>query len=208
MNNLNMLSLQAPIPNAIEVSKPCPHAILKPTPAYLAATTKIDISGLPNGSMHDFITDGDVKVHFSTPLTKTGPVPDGWSTWSSPPFSESANPDVLITGEQTSLTMQLSKPVAIFGFELEPNFFETFAYTADFYLGGKLVDSITRNVSGDAGARLFARAGEPIDRVVVAGPDSFAIAQIRLQQVLQEQQKMLMIAGALLTLLVIPPFLL
>lgn len=38
--------------------------------------------------------------------------------------------------------MTLSRPASIFGFELEPNSFETFASTADFYLGDSLVDSI------------------------------------------------------------------
>lgn len=38
--------------------------------------------------------------------------------------------------------MTLWKPASIFGFELEPNSFETFASTADFYLGDSLVDSI------------------------------------------------------------------
>lgn len=189
-------------------TKPCPHAISKPNAAYLAATRKIDISGLPFGSMHDFISDGEIKVRFSTPMEKRGPVPDGWATWSSPPFSESSTPDVLITGEQTSLTMDLSKPVAIFGFDLEPNGFQTFAYTADFYREGQLIDSIMRNVDGNAGARLFARAGEPIDRVIVSGPDAFAIAQVRLQEVLQAQQRAMMLFGTLMLLLVVPPFLL
>lgn len=63
-------------------------------------------------------------------------------------------------------------------------------------------------VDGNAGARLFARIGEPIDRVVINAPDSYAIAQIRLQQVLQEQETLFMLVTALLLLLVVPPFLL
>ena len=110
-----------------------------PTPAYLNATTKIDISGLPFDSSNDFITDGKVTVTFDTPLIKRGPVPTGWDTWSSPPFSESANPDVLFS-PQTSLTMTLSNPVRIFGFELEPDGFGTFTYTADFYFDNVLKD--------------------------------------------------------------------
>ena len=50
----------------------CGTPILKPNAAYLAATTKMDISELPYGSIHDYITDGDVKIHFSTPLEKRG----------------------------------------------------------------------------------------------------------------------------------------
>ena len=184
------------------------QAIPVPTPGYLAATTKIDISNLPSGSLHDFITDNGITVTFSTPMQKLGPVPDGWATWSSPPFSESANPDVLYTVDQNSLTMELSDSARIFGFELEPFFFGVSTYTADFYSGDPLVDSITRDVNGNAGARLFGRVGEPINRVVVSGPDTFAIAQIRLQTALEQIQKVMLIISLLLLLLVIPPFLL
>lgn len=51
-----------------------------PDAQYLAATTKIDIAGLPFGSIQDFITDGTLTVSFSTPVEKVGPVPDGWLT--------------------------------------------------------------------------------------------------------------------------------
>ncbi|MCK9526491.1 MAG: hypothetical protein M0R49_11280 [Limnochordia bacterium] len=176
--------------------------ILKPNAAYLAATTLIDISWLPYGSLHNCITDPTLAVNFSTPLEKLGPVPLGWSTWSSPPFSESATPDILVSAEQTTLTMDLSEPVSIFGFELEPNPFATLTYIADFYYGETLVGSINRNVDGDAGARLFALRGDLIDRVVVSGPDTFAIANLRLQQTVQSIQRTILIFSALLLILV------
>jgi hypothetical protein len=61
-------------------SKKHPIPVLKPNPAYLTVTRKIDISNLPSGSMHDSITDGTFTVWFSTPLQKRGPVPSGWAT--------------------------------------------------------------------------------------------------------------------------------
>lgn len=151
-----------------------------PDAQYLAATTKIDIAGLPFGSIQDFITDGTLTVSFSTPVEKVGPVPDGWLTWSSPPFSEDPNPYVL-RADTTSLVLDLSHYVTIFGFELEPFPFSDVAFTAEFYDNDELVESITRVVNGNAGARLFAREGEPINRVVITGATGFGFAQVRYQ---------------------------
>lgn len=174
--------------------------IMNPDADYLANTTKIDISGLPQGSLQSSITDGMLTVTFSTPLEKQGPVPDGWATWSSPPFSEDPNPDVLISG--STLTMTLSSPVQIFGFELEPSPFGVFEYTAEFYRNGTLVESITREVDGNAGARLFARTGEAIDEVVITGPFDFAIAQVR-YALLSAEGIIIMIMFAILILLLV-----
>lgn len=151
-----------------------------PDAQYLAETTKIDISGLTNGVSYNSITDGTLTVTFSTSLEKQGPVPDGWATWSSPPFSEDPNPHVLISGT-TTLTMELSDYVRIFGFELEPFFFDATSFTVEFFDNDDLIESITRVVEGNAGARLFAREGQPINRVVITGGDTFAIAQVRYQ---------------------------
>lgn len=147
---------------------------------YLASTTKIDISGLTFGQLYNSISDNRLTVEFSQPLEKLGPVPDGWATWSSPPFSESPNPDILFA-ESNTLEMVLSRPVRVFGFELEPSPFAESEFTANFYRGNQLVESITRTVNGNAGARLYARTGTSIDRVVVEGPVDFAIAQVRYQ---------------------------
>lgn len=181
--------------------------IPNPGQLYIDATTKIDISGIPFASIVDSLSGDDITLTFSTPMTKLGPVPLGWATWSSPPFSESPNPDVFFT-DDPALRIDLSRPVRIFGFELEPSSFATFTYTVDFFRGDDLIDGVSRMVDGNAGARLFARIGEPIDRVVINAPDSYAIAQIRLQQVLQEQETLFMLVTALLLLLVLPPFLL
>ncbi|NLL08803.1 MAG: hypothetical protein GX266_07335, partial [Firmicutes bacterium] len=44
-----------------------------------------------------------------------------------------------------------------------------------------LVETITRVVDGDAGARLFARENGAIDRVLITAESDFAIAQVRYQ---------------------------
>lgn len=176
-----------------------------PNAAYLAATTKIEIADLPPFSVHESISDGTLTVTFSEPMTKVGPVPDGWSTWSSPPFSEDPNPYVLISPTNV-LTLDLSRPVSVFGFELEPSPFGEFDFTADFYLGDTLVESVSRVVDGNSGARLFGRTDGRIDRVVIFGPVEFAIAQVRYRLDVIEQTAIL--AFALLVLLVLAVILL
>lgn len=159
--------------------------ITQPDAAYVASTTKIDISGLTNYTNYSSITDGTLTVNFSSPMNKRGPVPTGWATWSSPPWSETANPHVLFTGGsgQTSVTMTLSQPVTTFGFELEPNPFSLEWYTVDFTLmsGPTIVGTITMQVHGSYGARLFAGSvtGGSFDRIVINGDREFAIAQVR-----------------------------
>lgn len=179
---------------------PLATPIDNPDAAYLAATTKIDIDGLPEGSSNDSITDGILTVEFSEPLIKTGPVPDGWATWSSPPFSEDPNPFVLIASTNV-LEMVLSQPVAIFGFEMEPSPFAPAEFTVEFFNGNTLVESITRVVDGDAGARLFAREDGAIDRVVITSETDFAIAQVRYQLVGGDQTFAIVLALLLLVIL-------
>jgi hypothetical protein len=157
--------------------------ITQPDAAYVASTTKIDISGLTNNTNYSSITDGTLTVNFSTPMNKRGPVPSGWATWSSPPFSETANPHVLFTNYQTALTMTLSQPCTTFGFELEPNPFSNQNYTVDFTVmsGPTIVGTITMTVNGSYGARLFAGSvtGGSFDGIVINGTAEFAIAQVR-----------------------------
>ena len=157
--------------------------ITQPDAEYVASTTKIDISGLTYGSSYDSISDGSLTVSFDNPLGKLGPVPTGWATWSSPPYSESANPDVLFTNGEYDLTMTLSQPCTTFGFELEPNPFTDEDYDVDFILmsGPTVVGTITMTVNGDHGARLFAGRvdGGSFDKIVIEGSREFAIAQIR-----------------------------
>ena len=205
MNNLTAHVQAAPAPAQI-IQPTAISPITNPDQAYLDATTKIDISQLDFGSMHNSITDGTLTVTFSDPLEKAGPVPTGWATWSSPPESESANPDVLYRDGNT-LTLILSAPVTIFGFELEPAPFGTNTFTVDFYNNNILLGGVSRMVDGDAGARLFALSSTspdlPINRVQINGPSDFAIAQVRYQLEAQEIDPALVLFIILVLILII-----
>jgi hypothetical protein len=174
--------------NAAIISIPQPDA------TYVAETEKIDLSGYIYGNSYSGITDGYMTVTFSSTMMKLGPVPTGWATWDSPPWTETANPHVLFETTDTSMTWILSKPTRIFGFELEPNAWNVFACTVDFYAGATLVGSITQNVDGYYGARLFAARslGAPFDKVeisVPAGAGGFSVAQIRYSKPQIDQQQ-------------------
>jgi len=126
-----------------------------PHSTYLAeASAKIDISGLTDGNYYGSITDGDMTVTFSSSMKKAT-VPGSWATWSSPPYSETGTPHVMSSSGENSMTLTLSIPTTVFGFELEPNKFDTYTFTVDFYAGATLVGSIVRDVAGSHGARLF-----------------------------------------------------
>jgi len=166
----------------------------QPDATYVAETEKIDLSGLIYGNAYGSITDGYMTVTFSSDMTKRGPVPTGWATWDSPPWTETANPHVLFESTDTFMTWTLSKPTRIFGFELEPNYHSVFSCKVDFYAGATLMGSIVRNVNGNGGARLFAAKslGDPIDRVeisVPAGAGGFSVAQIRYSKSVIDQQQ-------------------
>jgi hypothetical protein len=155
-------------------------AIENPDAAYIAATDVIDISGIADFTNLTSITDGTQTVSFDLTMNKRS-VPASWGTWGSPPFTEGNTPHILYTQGADALEMTLSVPSGIFGFELNPNPFAVHTYTAQFYSGAELVGSITRDISGDAGARLLAAQtnGPLFDRVVVTGTADFAIARVR-----------------------------
>jgi hypothetical protein len=154
--------------------------IPNPTPCYLAGTDKVDFSALADFTSVTSVTDGVQTVTFDETLEKRQ-VPNTWGTWSSPPFSESPTPAVLFNPFDSTLTLTLSQPSEVFGFELEPNAFGFYTYTAEFFSGAVSLGSITQTVEGFAGARLYAASTEPITRVEISGEDSsgFAIAQLR-----------------------------
>jgi hypothetical protein len=107
-------------------------------------------------------------------------VPTSWATWAPPPFTEGATPQVYFTGGATSLTLNLNQVTTIGGFELEPNPFSTLTYTAQFRMGTTVVETVTRAVSGSAGARLFAiENAAGFNNILITGPADFAIARLR-----------------------------
>ncbi|PGO70452.1 hypothetical protein CN980_20800 [Bacillus cereus] len=167
-----------------QVGDPCPsfNQISQPDAAYQSSTTKIDISGIPEFTDVSSTSDGIQTITFNSPMVRLQ-VPSSWFTWSSPPFSEDPTPPVLYTQGATILTMTLSIPSRIFGFEIEPNPFAPFEFTALFLSKGIPVGSITQTVDGQSGAQLFAAEIDctcpAIDEVVITSSVDFAIAQVR-----------------------------
>lgn len=165
--------------------------IPRPVAQYTSQTSKIDISGIPEFTVVSSISDGTRTVNFSSPMEKRT-VGFSWGTWASPPLAEDAFPPILFSALSDSVTMILSGGVQAFGFELEPNLFDIFSATVQFYSAQRqLLGSVTRDVDGSSGARLFAaHVTSPTAKIrgaiaVVApnatsgSPLGFAIAQVR-----------------------------
>ncbi len=159
-----------------------PIQILDPDTAYTDATTKIDFSGLSNGSSVNSISDASLTVLFSETMGKRT-VGSGWATWGSPPDTESANPAVLYSNGAQVVEMLFSSTLATFGFEVEPNPFSMQSFNMEFFLGALSMGTISRDAHGSAGARLLAGTGVRFDRVVVSGTTDWAAANFRYAQV-------------------------
>jgi PEP-CTERM motif len=156
--------------------------IPQPNVAYTSSTTQIPVVGADFTNINS-ISDGTLTVGFSSALN-IRTVPGSWATWGSPPNTEGATPRVLFCVSCTTLTLNLSTPFRTFGFELEPNNFQIFSVTAEFFNGATSIGSITRLVNGTSGALLFAALTntDQFTRVVItspAGADGFAIARLR-----------------------------
>jgi PEP-CTERM motif len=156
--------------------------IPQPNAAYTSSTTQIPVVGADLTSINS-ISDGTLTVNFSSSVERRT-VPGTWSTWGSPPFTEGATPRVLACIGCNTLTLTLSSSVNTFGFEMEPNNFGVFSLTTQFFNGATLIGTITQNVDGSAGARLFAALTntDSFNRIVItspAGAAGFAIARLR-----------------------------
>jgi hypothetical protein len=155
---------------------------------YQSGTAKISsFSGLPDLTTVTSITDGALVVGFSNTVTKAT-VPATFSTWGLPPDTESPTPAVLNTFANPNpgvRTLALSKPIEVFGVEVEGGDFDAAVFTMDFFSGATLLGSISRTVVGDGGARLLAgESSIPFDSLVIAdhlafGDNSFAMAEVR-----------------------------
>lgn len=159
-------------------------AISSPAADYTGKTTKIAITGTDNTSVINSVTDGSMTISLSTPLTVHTVPGGGWSTWGSPPDTESSTPRVIgIYSVLTSETLTLSTPAYTFGVELEPDTFSTFSVSVAFMNGSTTVGTVTRSVNGSAGARLFAASSStPFTSVVITAPsgaNGFALANFR-----------------------------
>lgn len=153
--------------------------ISDPDATYRTTTTLIGVPASP--APRDHWGDLDLTVFFSTPLLPLT-VGSGWATWGSPPHTEQENPRVFWTQGATQLTFTFSKPIDVWGFEAQPNPFDVFDITAEFFNGATLVGTITRSVDGNGGARLFAAIadfGSTFTSVRVTSSADFAVAQLR-----------------------------
>jgi hypothetical protein len=152
--------------------------IPSPTETYRNSTTLIPILG------SDFTTVTSLNnsvqtVSFSIPM-QVLTVPNGWSTWNSPPFTETNTPRVLYTQGASSVTLTLAQPAALFGFEAEPNPFSVHTITATFMSGSTAIGTIALPINGNAGALLAAAStNQAITSVTISSDVDFAIAQIR-----------------------------
>lgn len=160
-------------------------SIAQPTADYVSRTTLFAITP-PDLTVVNSITDAPsgCTVTFTPPL-QARTVGQTWATWGSPPDTEGTTPRILYSNGATSITLAFTgcNPTTA-GFEAEPNPFQEFAMTATFSNGGVQQGSITRTVSGQAGARLFAADGA-FDQIVFSSSVDFAIAQVRFAQGVQ-----------------------
>jgi hypothetical protein len=152
-----------------------------PDASYLASTTKFAF-GTNYGDPLDSLNSGSLTLSFSQTQT-TYYYPGGWSTWSSTPEAEGINFEIAYNNTET-LTLTLSNPVSILGFEIESNSFGVYDATVTYFNGANQIGSITRSVDGDGGARLMAAqadGGDFITSVQISYPGSggFGAAQFR-----------------------------
>ena len=126
-------------------------------------------------------------------------VPKHWATWNCPPATEAkctkpAAPTdlpVLYSNGTPDIFMALSSSESVFGFEAQPELSDTESMTATFFDNGTNLGSINLDVSGNAGALLFAASsGTQFNKVELqdSGPKGgcpagavcdFAIANVR-----------------------------
>jgi hypothetical protein len=175
--------------------KPTPSNIQQydiPDAAYIKATCLIDISKLKKNAMVDTITDKVLGVKFGSKLRKLNGFPDGWTAkWNVKPHVEQETPPVLYTVQKNHLSVTLSKPCTIFGFELAPNLYDTFEFAAGFYnrMENPPYARVIRQVTTPLGALLFAvKSDKPFDQIEIqftgdlegpVHPFGFALANIR-----------------------------
>lgn len=163
-----------------------------PDDAYRNTTTLMTIKNSTDFSIINCIADNSLKVTFTDSVRRMPGYPTGWTAvWNNKPNVESETPAVLYTRQQNRLTLQLSKYVTTFGFELAPNLYDAYPFTVGFYDSKEnpQVAYLQEVASTPGGAKLFAVSSEKAFNVVeiaFAGdgespnnPYGFAIANIR-----------------------------
>jgi hypothetical protein len=168
--------------SAAAVPLPAESFTVIPEPSfYPAGTTLINIRGLVTGHDYTSISGDGLTVTFSTAMVKLQ-VPTTWGTWNCPPHTVTCTPAVLWSNGASEITMTLSRPVSVFGFEAQPDLSDVEPMTAMFFgAGDNLLGEVPLDVSGDAGALVFAASSStPIDSVTFtdAANKDFAIADV------------------------------
>jgi len=160
-------------------------ALANPDASYVAATNLMPIMGAEFDTV-DSVTDGFNTAFFrspgpfgiplSLPIFDVGSV---WFSWSAPPFAETDTPRVLgVTAP--AVRISLDQPALVFGFEAEPQMFGLHTITAQFFDSGGLAGTITQDLEGDSGARLFAAFdSQGFTDILIGSADDFGIAQLR-----------------------------
>lgn len=158
--------------------------IKKPVSSYVSNTCVIDLSAIPDFTVLNSVSGCGVTVSFSTPLEKRS-VPASWGTWGSPPYTETATPNILYSAGATSVTLTYSSKSRRIGFEAEPNPFEIHKFVADFRKGnGAAIGSVSRKIDGTSGARLLAgvtglEKKQWVKSIDLSSDVDFAIGQLR-----------------------------
>lgn len=153
--------------------------INRPNQLYVGHTCKFDLSGIPDGTTVSSLDQCGITVTFTPSVVKAS-VPNSWSSWGSPPDTETATPDILTTNGADSVTISFSAPVRLSGAEAEPDPFEYHVIQASFYRpSGGLKTSVARNITGQAGARLLAMKTKNIGSIVLSSDTDFAFANLR-----------------------------
>jgi hypothetical protein len=155
--------------------------IPQPDAAYTGATTLIPIT-VPDLTLVNTLSDSSLSISFSSSL-EARTVPSSWSTWGSPPNTESPTPRVLF-GDLISVTFTFSEALSIFGIEVEPQSFGIANFILEFFNGATSLGTISQGVDGDAGARLFAAEAIGADEftsvvLTTADTSGFSAAQFR-----------------------------
>jgi len=166
----------------------------QPTTPYLRRSCLLDLSGVPDETVfvHEqkYRMSGQarcrrLKVSFSVDMYKQS-VPSSWQTWADIPWTEGDTPDILATWGPSDVTVTFNRNLRRAGFEIEPDPFTVQTYQATMTGAGGPGGTFTRDVAGNAGARLIAAKGVGTQRIktiqvtdISPGPADFAIARVR-----------------------------
>jgi hypothetical protein len=168
--------------------------ISQPVVSYTGSTTLLT-PAVPDNTVITDLTGGGVTVSFSPSVTVYTVGGVWWATWGSPPDTESSTPRIVYDSSST-LTFTFGTPLYTFGFEAEPNPFTVDSMVATYYSGLTPVGTVSRDVNGYYGARLFAASTttDPFTSVVfsdLAGSD-FSVAELRVGTAVPEPSTLLL----------------